>query len=84
MTSRQSQASLPDISTSAGSTTRANISLLYTASLAADLLEVPLTTLQPADKLGAKVKGWVSNANTNWVRRGGWLFFINSEPTVSA
>lgn len=69
---------MPDISTPQGSTSKANISLLYTASLANDLLEVPLTVLKP-EKLGARVRGWVSNANTNWARRGGWLFFINSD-----
>ena len=75
---KKAGSSLPDISTSVGST-RGNISLLYTSSLAADLLEVPLTTLQPENKLAANLKGYVSNANTNWARRGGWLFFINSE-----
>ncbi|ORX38673.1 hypothetical protein BD324DRAFT_621908 [Kockovaella imperatae] len=75
---KKAQSSLPDISTSAASSSRANISLLYTAALAADLLEVPETVLQPADKLCATVRGWISNANTNWTRRGGWLFFINN------
>ncbi|KAK4687504.1 DNA mismatch repair protein MLH1, partial [Tremellales sp. Uapishka_1] len=69
--------SLPDITTPQNSTTRSNISLLYTASLASELLEVPETVLKPKDKLGAKCKGWVSNANSNWARRGGWLLFIN-------
>ncbi|ORY35398.1 putative DNA binding protein [Naematelia encephala] len=74
---KKAGSSLPDISTPAGSTSKANISLLYTASLAADLLEVPITVLQP-QYLGASIRGWVSNANTNWARRGGWLFFINN------
>ena len=69
---------LPDLSTPGGTTSRNNIALLYTQSLADDLLEVPETTLTPAS-LGAKVKGWVSNANANWSRKGGWLLFINSE-----
>jgi len=68
---------LADISTPADSTARANIGLLYTASLAADLLKVPVTVLKPEEKLGSRIKGWVSNANTNWARKGGWLFFIN-------
>ncbi|CAD6567867.1 MAG: DNA mismatch repair protein [Tremellales sp. Tagirdzhanova-0007] len=68
---------LSDISTPAASSAKTNIGLLYTPSLAADLVEVPLTVLKPEYKLGATVKGWVSNANTNWVRKGGWLFFIN-------
>jgi DNA mismatch repair protein MLH1 len=74
----QAGGSLPDITTPQDSTSRANIALLYTASLANDLLEVKMRDLKP-DKLGARLKGWVSNANTNWARRGGWLFFINSE-----
>ena len=60
-----------------GSTAKANIKIVYTASLAADLLELPVTVLKPVGKLGASLKGWVSNANTNWARKGGWLFFIN-------
>jgi DNA mismatch repair protein MLH1 len=67
---------MPDVSTAADSTTRANIGLLYTPALAAELLEVPLTTF--AAKLGARCHGWVSNANSNWARKGGWLLFINS------
>ncbi|WWD18950.1 hypothetical protein CI109_103406 [Kwoniella shandongensis] len=69
---------LPDISTPVGSTARANIASLYTPSLASELLEVPLTTLEPASKLGARCRGWVSNANSNWARKGGWLLFINN------
>lgn len=75
---RQAGTALPDISTPQASTAQANIALLYTSSLANDLLEVPLRVLEPA-KLGARLRGWVSNANTNWTRRGGWLFFINSK-----
>ncbi|KAL7423487.1 DNA mismatch repair protein Mlh1 [Cryptotrichosporon argae] len=67
---------LPDVSTPAASTSRANIGLLYTPALAAELLEVAPTTLEPA-RLGAKVEGWVSGANASWSRRGGWLLFIN-------
>ncbi|KAK8854901.1 hypothetical protein IAR55_003640 [Kwoniella newhampshirensis] len=69
---------LPDISTTVGSTAKANIASLYSPSLAAELLDVPLTTLQPENKLGAKCRGWVSNANSNWARKGGWLLFINN------
>ncbi|WVQ82016.1 hypothetical protein IAT38_004144 [Cryptococcus sp. DSM 104549] len=69
---------LPDISTQVGSTAKANIAVLYTPSLASELLEVPETVLQPAEKLGAKCRGWVSNANSNWTRKGGWLLFINN------
>ena len=64
------------------SNARANIALLYTPALAGDLLEVPMTVLKPEEKLGAKIKGWVSNANTNWARKGGWLFFINRESST--
>lgn len=64
------------MSTSVDSTARANIALLYTPSLAAELLEVPLTHFAP--KLGASCHGWVSNANSNWARNGGWILFINS------
>lgn len=78
----QAGTSLPDISTPVDSTSKAVIALLYTPSLAADLLEIPLTTLRPGDKLGAKVRGWVSSANTNWARRGGWLLFINSKSNL--
>ena len=77
MTGPQAGTALSDISTPAASSAKTNIGLLYTPSLAADLVEVPLTVLKPEYKLGATVKGWVSNANTNWVRKGGWLFFIN-------
>lgn len=73
---KKAGSSLPDVSTSAGSTAQANIGLLYTATLATELLEVPETIL-PA-KLGASVRGWVSNANSNWARKGGWLLFINN------
>lgn len=73
---------MPDISTPVDSTSKTNISLLYTPSLANELLEVPETILRP-DMLGAKIKGWVSNANSNWARKGGWLLFINSEPSLS-
>jgi DNA mismatch repair protein MLH1 len=73
----QAGGSLPDITTPQDSTSRANIALLYTSSLANDLLEVQQRDLKP-EKLGARLRGWVSNANTNWARRGGWLFFINS------
>lgn len=69
---------MPDISTPVDSTARANISLLYTPSLANELLEVPLTTLKP-EMLDAKCRGWVSNANSSWARKGGWMLFINSE-----
>ena len=81
-TPMQAGAALSDISTSAASSAKTNIGLLYTSSLAADLVEVPLTVLTPENKLGATVKGWVSNANTNWVRKGGWLFFINRSSSV--
>nr|XP_018261347.1 DNA mismatch repair protein MLH1 [Kwoniella dejecticola CBS 10117]OBR83505.1 DNA mismatch repair protein MLH1 [Kwoniella dejecticola CBS 10117] len=70
--------SLPDVSTPVNSNIRANIANLYTPSLANELLEIPLTTLKPEDKLSAKCSGWVSNANSNWARKGGWLLFINS------
>jgi DNA mismatch repair protein MLH1 len=82
--SSQAGTALPDISTPAASSAKANISLLYTQSLANDLLEIPETILQPANKLGARVRGRVSNANTNWARKGGWLFFINSELQFSS
>jgi DNA mismatch repair protein MLH1 len=75
----QAGSALPDISTSAGSNVKSNISLLYTPSLAAELVEVKEAVLQPAVKLGAKCKGWVSSANANWARRGGWILFINRE-----
>ncbi|EIW67366.1 hypothetical protein TREMEDRAFT_69817 [Tremella mesenterica DSM 1558] len=68
---------LPDISTPAASTSRANISLLYGATLANELLELPKTTLDPIERLGARCEGLVSNANSNWARKGGWLLFIN-------
>ena len=76
----QAGTNLPDLSTPISSTgsCRNNIALLYTQSLADDLLEVPETSLSPAS-LSAKVKGWVSNANANWARKGGWLLFINSK-----
>jgi DNA mismatch repair protein MLH1 len=69
---------MPDISTPVESTSRANISLLYTPSLAAELLEVPKTALKP-DMLGATIQGWVCNANTGGGRKGVWLLFINSK-----
>lgn len=72
----QAGTALSEVSTSAGSTSRANIALLYTSSLASELLEVPLTHFAP--KLGASVHGWVSNANSNWARKGGWILFINN------
>ncbi|WWD02458.1 hypothetical protein V865_000497 [Kwoniella europaea PYCC6329] len=70
--------SLPDISTPVNSTVKANIANLYTPSLAAELLEMPLTVLQPESKLSSTIRGWVSNANSNWARKGGWLLFINN------
>nr|XP_019006828.1 DNA mismatch repair protein MLH1 [Kwoniella mangroviensis CBS 8507]OCF70289.1 DNA mismatch repair protein MLH1 [Kwoniella mangroviensis CBS 8507] len=70
--------SLPDISTPVNSTVKANIANLYTPSLAAELLEIPLTVLQPESKLSSTIRGWVSNANSNWARKGGWLLFINN------
>ncbi|WWC90838.1 uncharacterized protein L201_005775 [Kwoniella dendrophila CBS 6074] len=70
--------SLPDVSTPVDSTTKANIASLYSPSLANELLDIPLTTLQPESKLSAQCKGWVSNANSNWARKGGWLLFINN------
>ncbi|WVF72656.1 hypothetical protein IAT40_007474 [Kwoniella sp. CBS 6097] len=70
--------SLPEVSTPANSTAKANIANLYTPSLANELLEVPRTILQPEQKLSAKCQGWVSNANSNWARKGGWLLFINN------
>lgn len=78
---KKAGSALPDVSTSAGSTAKANIGLLYTAVLAAELLEVPDTVF--AAKLGGRVRGWISNANSNWARKGGWLLFINSESAVS-
>lgn len=69
---------MPDISTPVDSSAKANISLLYTPSLANELLEVPITVLKP-DMLRAKIRGWVSNANSSWARKGGWLLFINSK-----
>jgi DNA mismatch repair protein MLH1 len=74
---KKAGSALPDVSTQAGSTVKANIGLLYTPALATELLEVEETTF-PA-KLGGKVRGWVSNANSNWARKGGWLLFINSQ-----
>ena len=71
----QAGSALPDISTPVDSNAKANIALLYSPALAADLLEVKETTF--AEKLGARCKGWVSSANSNWARRGGWLLFIN-------
>ncbi|WVR07419.1 hypothetical protein IAU60_004460 [Kwoniella sp. DSM 27419] len=67
-----------DLSTQINSTHKQNIANLYTPSLANELLELELTTLQPEDKLSAKCKGWISNANSNWARKGGWLLFINN------
>ena len=69
---------LPDVATQVGSNTKANIAALYTSALANELLEIPETELQPP-RLGAKLKGWVSNANSSWSKKGGWLLFINSE-----
>ncbi|WVO22922.1 uncharacterized protein IAS62_004265 [Cryptococcus decagattii] len=60
-----------------GSNTKANIAALYTSALANELLEIPDTELQPA-RLGAKLTGWVSNANSSWSKKGGWLLFINN------
>nr|XP_019044549.1 DNA mismatch repair protein MLH1 [Kwoniella bestiolae CBS 10118]OCF23479.1 DNA mismatch repair protein MLH1 [Kwoniella bestiolae CBS 10118] len=76
--------SLPDVSTPVSSTTKANISNLYTPSLAAELLEIPSTVLQPEAKLSSTVRGWVSNANSNWARKGGWLLFINNRLVESS
>jgi hypothetical protein len=80
----QAGSNLPDLTTpiSPNSSSRHNIALLYTQSLADDLIEVPDTALTPAS-LSARVKGWVSNANANWARKGGWLLFINSTFKVS-
>lgn len=69
---------LPDVVTQVGSNTKANIAALYTPALANELLEIPDTELQPA-RLGAKLTGWVSNANSSWSKKGGWLLFINSK-----
>lgn len=69
---------LPDVATQVGSNTKANIAALYTSALANELLEIPDTELQPA-RLGAKLTGWVSNANSSWSKKGGWLLFINSK-----
>lgn len=69
---------MAEITTSPGSTSKANIALLYGSALAHDLLEIKSTTLEPEDKLGAKLKGWVSSANQSWARKGGWIIFINS------
>ncbi|OCF38700.1 DNA mismatch repair protein MLH1 [Kwoniella heveanensis CBS 569] len=77
-TCKKAGTSLPEVSTPADSTAKANIANLYTPSLANELLEVPLAVLQPEHKLSAKCKGWVSNANSNWARKGGWLLFINN------
>ncbi|KAI9637283.1 putative MUTL-like protein 1 [Dioszegia hungarica] len=74
---KKAGSNMPDISTPVDSTARANISLLYTPSLANELLEVPLTTLKP-EMLDAKCRGWVSNANSSWARKGGWMLFINN------
>ncbi|OWT39120.1 DNA mismatch repair protein MLH1 [Cryptococcus neoformans Bt1] len=68
---------LPDVATQVGSNTKANIAALYTSALANELLEIPETELQPP-RLGAKLKGWVSNANSSWSKKGGWLLFINN------
>jgi len=73
---------MADITTPTASSTKSNISLLYGSALANDLIELPQTTLKPEDKLGAKLKGWVSNANSSWARKGGWIIFINSKSTV--
>lgn len=70
---------MADITTPTASSTKGNISLLYGSALANDLVELPPTILKPEDKLGAKVTGWVSNANSSWARKGGWIIFINSE-----
>ena len=70
---------MPDITTQPSSTCKNNIALLYGAPLASELLEIPMTVLKPEEKLGAKVQGWVSNANSNWARKGGWILFINRE-----
>ncbi|WRT68276.1 uncharacterized protein IL334_005252 [Kwoniella shivajii] len=75
---KKAGSSLPDVSTPVGSSAKANIASLYTPSLAAELLEVPMTTLKPENRLSARCKGWVSNANSNWARKGGWLLFINN------
>ena len=69
---------MADITTPATSTSRDNIALLYGSTLAKELLEIPTTTLVPEEKLGAKLKGWVSNANQSWAKKGGWIIFINS------
>lgn len=77
---------MADITTPSASTTKGNIALLYGSALAKDLLEIPATTLTPEAKLGAKLAGWVSNANQSWARRGGFILFINSQfcPTSRA
>ncbi|WWC71688.1 uncharacterized protein I206_105646 [Kwoniella pini CBS 10737] len=76
--------SLPDVSTPINSNAKANIANLYTPSLANELLEIPLTTLKPEEKLSAKCRGWVSNANSNWAKKGGWLLFINNRLVESS
>ncbi|GMK58343.1 hypothetical protein CspeluHIS016_0503750 [Cutaneotrichosporon spelunceum] len=78
---KKAGSALADVSTPAGSSAKANIGLLYTPALAAELLEVPETDFA---KLGGKVRGWVSNANSNWARKGGWLLFINNRLVGSA
>ena len=70
---------MAEITTSPASTSKANIALLYGSALANDLLELKSVTLKPEEKLGAKLKGWISSANQSWARKGGWIIFINSE-----
>ncbi|KAL1409065.1 DNA mismatch repair protein Mlh1 [Vanrija albida] len=73
---KKAGSALPDVSTNAGSSAKANIAQIYTPTLAAELLEVPETTFAP--KLGASARGWVSNANHNGGRKAGFLLFINN------
>lgn len=73
---------MSDITTPASSSTKSNIALLYGSALANDLIEVPKVVLEPQDKLGATLKGWISGANSSWARKGGWIIFINSTPAL--
>nr|ODN86354.1 DNA mismatch repair protein MLH1 [Cryptococcus depauperatus CBS 7841] len=75
---KKAGSALPDVSTQVNSTAKANIATLYTPAIANELLELKETVLQPEDKLGAKCRGWISNASSHWTRKGGWLLFINN------
>lgn len=81
LTIDQAGTAMADITTPPASTTKGNIALLYGSALANELLEIRPTTLQPEDKLGARLRGWVSSANQSWARKGGWIIFINSRST---